>query len=66
MYPRIGKIDLDNANISDFQAYGAIEKDKYYLDPRIPFLETNEGGKIVFFGSDKSGKTLWFCRVKLN
>lgn len=64
-YPRIGKIDVDSGNISDFQDYGKIEKESYYLDPNYPFLETDGGNKIVFFGSDKSGKNIWFCRVNL-
>jgi hypothetical protein len=44
--------------------YGA--KEKFYLDPKFPMLETETGGRIVFFGSDKKGKTLWFARVKLD
>ncbi len=64
-YPRIGKIDMAAGTISEFAAYGKIEKDDYYLDPKYPFLETDGGNKVVFFGSDKSGKVIWFCRVVL-
>ena len=64
-YPRIGKIDLAAGTISEFQNYGAIGKKDYYLDPKFPFLETDGGNKIVFFGSDESGRQIWFCRVNL-
>ncbi|PKP23240.1 MAG: hypothetical protein CVU05_00335 [Bacteroidetes bacterium HGW-Bacteroidetes-21] len=64
-YPRIGKIDINTGTISDPAAFGKIEKADYYLDPKFPFLQTDGGNKIVFFGSDKSGKTIWFCRVAL-
>ena len=64
--PLIGKIDIENANISDFKSFGRIDKAVYYLDPKFPYLSTDNGNKIVFFGSDKSGKTIWFCRVALN
>jgi hypothetical protein len=62
-YPRLGKIDVASGYVSDFTKYGG--KNDYYLDPKYPYLET-EGNKIVFFGSDKGGKTIWFCRVNLN
>ncbi|MDD5571023.1 MAG: hypothetical protein PHD97_07680 [Bacteroidales bacterium] len=64
-YPRIGKIDLNAGSISEFQNYGAIGKKDYYLDPKFPFLETDGGNKVVFFGSDESGRQIWFCRVNL-
>ncbi|MFH1319170.1 MAG: hypothetical protein ABII90_00755 [Bacteroidota bacterium] len=62
-YPRIGKIDLANGTISDFSDYG-VDGD-YYLDPKFPYLETDKGHRIVFFGSNKSGKVIWFLRVNI-
>lgn len=64
-YPRIGKIDLASGDIADFVSYGKIDKEIYYLDPKFPMLQTDGGNKIVFFGSDKAGKNIWFCRVNL-
>ena len=64
-YPRIGKIDMASGTIGELQAFGKIEKNDYYLDPKYPYLQTDGGNKIVFFGSDKSGKVIWFCRVVL-
>ncbi len=61
-YPRLGKITPD-AKVSDFLTIG--KSDGYYLDPKYPFLEINKGNNIVFFGANKSGKSIWFCRVNL-
>lgn len=63
-YPSIGHITLNDGNISPFTAYGGEED--YYLDPTFPFLETDKGNTIVFFGSDKGGKEIWFARVMLD
>jgi len=63
-YPSIGNITLNDGNISNFTAYGGEED--YYLDPSYPFLETDKGSTIVFFGSDKKGKEIWFARVILD
>ena len=63
-YPNMGGIDLGSGEVSTFTAFGGEEG--YYLDPSFPFLETNEGNKIVFFGSDKKGKEIWFARVSLD
>jgi hypothetical protein len=64
VYPSIGYIDLNDNSISNFTAYGGDEK--YYLDPSYPFLETDKGSTIVFFGSDSKGKDIWFARVILD
>ena len=53
-YPRVAKIDVDKGAISDFTVYGA--EDKFYLDPKFPYLETYKGNTVVFFGSDKPEK----------
>ncbi len=63
-YPRIGKVDLKEGSINDFTSYGA--DGKHFLDPLFPFLETDKGSNIVFFGSDKSGKEIWFSRIRLD
>jgi hypothetical protein len=62
-YPRIGKINLKNATVSDLTTFGKGEG--YYLNPNYPTLETDKGQSIVFFGADKPGRELWFARVKL-
>jgi hypothetical protein len=63
-YPSGGHVTLADGNISNFTAFGGDEG--YYLDPLYPFLETDKGNTIVFFGSDKNGKEIWFARVTLN
>ena len=63
-YPSMGAVTLEDGSISNFTAYGAEEG--FYLDPTFPFLETDKGHTIVFFGSSKSGKDIWFARVKLD
>lgn len=62
-YPRMGHISKSSGEISDFEVYGLVGKDKYYLDTQFPYLETDQGNTIVFFGSDKPGKEIWFARV---
>ncbi|MFQ3576629.1 MAG: hypothetical protein SNJ77_09355, partial [Cytophagales bacterium] len=62
-YPRLAKIDTKEGKISDLMTLGKGEG--YYLDPNYPFLNTDKGNRVVFFGSNKSGKELWFCRVLL-
>lgn len=63
-YPRVGKISLASGTVSDFKEYGG--DGDYYLDPKFPYLQTNEADKLVFFGSDKKGKEIWFLRLKLD
>ncbi|MBU0488386.1 MAG: hypothetical protein KKA07_06420 [Bacteroidetes bacterium] len=62
-YPRIGKIDTESGTIADFADFG--RESGYFLDNSFPYLETDKGNTLVFFGSDKGGKTIWFLRVKL-
>lgn len=63
-YPSIGNVKLADGSISNFTAYGGEEG--YFLDPSYPFLETDKGSTIVFFGSNKKGKDIWFARVLLD
>jgi hypothetical protein len=68
-YARIGKIDLksEKGGVSDFITLGGeAKKVTYFLDQKFPFLQTTKGSTVVFFGSDKKGKNIWFCRVKLD
>ena len=60
-YPRIAKVDMNAATLGDFTALGDKE---FYLDPKFPYLES-EPGKLVFFGSDKPGKIIWFAKIDL-
>lgn len=60
-YPRVGKIDMSAGTLSDFTSFGDKE---YFLDPKFPYLEA-EPGMLVFFGSNKSGKIIWFAKIKL-
>jgi hypothetical protein len=60
-YPRIAKVDMPSATLGDFTALGDKE---FYLDPKFPYLES-EPGKLVFFGSDKPGKIIWFAKIDL-
>jgi hypothetical protein len=62
-YPRMGKINMKNNTVTDLKTFGKGEG--YYLDPKYPFLETDKAESVVFFGSDKGGRELWFARVKL-
>jgi len=63
-YPRVGKIGLAAGTVTDFKDYGG--GGDYYLDPKFPYLKTTDVNKIVFFGSDKKGKEIWFLRLKLD
>ncbi len=65
-YARIGRVDLAGATVGDFLALGQGKGDKYFLENSFPILPSKEGNKLTFFGSDKGGRTLWFCKVALN
>lgn len=68
-YARIGKIDItsDSGGLTDFITLGGeAKKVNYFLDQKFPFLQTSKGNTVVFFGADKKGKTIWFCRVKID
>jgi len=63
-YPRIGKIELATGKVADFLDVRGPDND-YYLDPKFPFIEMEDKNEIVFFGSDKPGKTIWFVKLKV-
>jgi hypothetical protein len=62
-YARIATISTANATISDFVSLGQDGKEKYYLSNDCPILPSKSDSKMTFFGADRSGKTIWFCRV---
>ncbi|MBK6834559.1 MAG: hypothetical protein IPG89_09885 [Bacteroidetes bacterium] len=65
-YARLAQIKTDGKGISDVTTLGMVKDDpKYYLDENFPFL-SGANGNVVFFGSDKKGRNIWFSRVKLN
>jgi hypothetical protein len=61
-YPTMGKIDLNSSKVTEIKAYG---EGKYFLDNNFQFIELTDENKLVFFGADKSGNTIWFCRIIL-
>ena len=63
-YPRSGVVGLPDASVSEFKTFG--KDDNYYLDPKYPYLQSSDSDKLVFFGSDKKGKEIWFLRLKLD
>ena len=65
-YPTIAKITTSTGKIGNFLTLGEVGRTKYYLDKKYPFLNVENNGKIVFFGSNKSGRTLYFGRVRLD
>ncbi|HYG51925.1 MAG TPA: hypothetical protein VD905_13530 [Flavobacteriales bacterium] len=67
-YGRIGKIDMNGATVGDFKILGSANNKKpdYFLDPNFPYLTSETPGTVVFFGSDKKEKNLWFSRVFLD
>lgn len=65
-YMRVGKIDLGAGGISNMDMMGGDKKPEYFLDPNFPYLETDKGTTYAFFGADKKGKNIWFCRLRLD
>jgi hypothetical protein len=66
LYPRVAKIDQAAGTVGDFVTLGKVDKKTFYLDNRFPYLPVDEGNSLVFFGNDKSGKVLWFGKLKLD
>jgi hypothetical protein len=64
-YPRIGKIDIASGKVNDFLDVRGPDDD-YYLDPQFPYIENEDQNQVVFFGSDKPGRTIWFVRIKVD
>jgi hypothetical protein len=65
-YPSIAKIDRSTGSIGDFVQFGTVkEKPTYYLHYNFPVLQVEGNNNIVYLGSTKSGKTLWFGKVNM-
>jgi hypothetical protein len=65
LYPRVAKINVASGTVGDFVTLGKVDKKAFYLDNKFPYLPVDEGNAIVFFGSDKAGRVLWFGKLKL-
>ncbi len=65
-FPTLTKIDVNAKKVSDPLVLGLDgKKQKYFIDKSYPRLNVSEK-QIVYFGSDKGGKTIWFSRVNLD
>lgn len=65
LYPRVAKVGVEAGTVGDFITLGKTDKKTFYLDNRFPYLPVTGENAIVFFGNDKSGKVLWFGKLKL-
>jgi hypothetical protein len=66
LYPSVARIDASSGKIGDFVQFGTVDgKPTYYLHNRIPVLPISTENSIVYLGTNKSGKTLWFGKVVL-
>ena len=64
--PVISKIDINNKTIGNPLVLGKEGKrTKYFIDNSFPLLNISDTQQ-VYFGSDKKGKNIWFCRVNLD
>ncbi len=65
-YPSVTRIDLGAATIGVQKAFGVTKEGKYYVSNKYSTLPIGASTKqIVFFGENKSGKTLWFGQLPL-
>lgn len=65
LYPVLNKIDTKNKAVNDPLVLGLEgKKQKYFVDKSFPRLNISDD-QIVYFGSDKKGKNIWFCRVNV-
>ncbi|MBF9142750.1 hypothetical protein [Hymenobacter properus] len=61
-YPAVAKIDLASAKLSNFAKFG---NEQYFLNNSMPQLPMGGKNSIVYFGENKSGKTMWFGQMPL-
>ena len=61
-YPAVAKIDLASAKLSNFTKFG---NEQYFLNNSMPELLMGGKNNIVYFGENKSGKTMWFGQMPL-
>lgn len=65
-YPSVTRIDLGGATIGAQKTFGVSKEGKYYMSNAYPLLPVGDAGRqVVFFGENKSGKTLWFGQMPL-
>lgn len=63
--PVITKLDTKAKKVNDPLVLGNDgKKQLYYVDPSYPLLNIS-ANEQVYFGSNKKGSNIWFCRVKL-
>ncbi len=63
--PVITKVDVKNKSMADPVSLGIEgKKQTYFIDKSFPMLGVSET-QHVYFGSDRRGKNIWFCRVNL-
>ena len=62
-YPAVTKIDLATAKLSNFAKFG---NEQYFLNNNMPQLPMGGKNSIVYFGENKSGKTMWFGQMPLD
>ncbi len=61
--PHLFRIDLKNDSISEAFDF---RKNDFYLEPCFPYLYNPNIHSIVFFGSDKTGKSIHLIKCKLD
>ena len=61
-YPAVAKIDLASAKLSNFAKFG---NEQYFLNNSTPQLPMGGKTSVVYFGENKSGKTMWFGQMRL-
>jgi len=61
-YPAVTKIDLAGAKLSNFAKFG---NEQYFLNNTTPQLPMGGKNSIVYFGENRSGKTMWFGQMPL-
>ncbi|WP_201984435.1 hypothetical protein [Hymenobacter rubidus] len=62
-YPAVAKIDLTSAKLSNFSKFG---NEQYFLNNSMPQLPMGGKNSIVYFGENKTGKTMWFGQMPLD
>ena len=66
LYPSVARIDAKTGEIGDFVQFGLVkDKPTYYLHRRHAILPIKDDNAIVYLGTDKPGKVLWFGKVVL-
>lgn len=61
-YPAVSKIDLTTAKMGNFAKFG---NEQYFLNNSMPELPLGGQTNVVYFGENKSGKTMWFGKMPL-